>query len=87
MSPTSGNMELLKVYSKVSIDLGMGEVKPFDPGKRGAGDISFIAEYVDALDGLGVTGGGGHSLSEYMEIHTVGDQIKRTALLLYRLTR
>lgn len=87
MFPTDGNMKLLNVYSQVSIDLGMGEIKPFDPGKRGAGDISFVAEYVDALDGLGVTGGGGHSLSEYMEINTVGDQIKRTALLIYRLTR
>ncbi len=87
MPPTDGNMKLLNQYSKVSMDLGMGEVKPFDPGKRGAGDISFVAQYVDALDGLGVEGGGGHSLSEYMGTKTVGDQIKRTALLLYRLTR
>jgi hypothetical protein len=25
---------------------------------RGAGDISFVAEYVDGLDGLGTMGGG-----------------------------
>jgi glutamate carboxypeptidase len=28
---------------------------------RGAGDISFVAEYVDGLDGLGTMGGGSHT--------------------------
>lgn len=87
MSPKEGNMQLLEILSNVSRDLGQGEVKPFDPGKRGAGDISFVAEYVDALDGLGVMGGGDHSPSEYMNIDTVDDLIKRTAILIYRLIK
>ena len=36
----------------------MGQVEAYDPGKRGAGDISFVAQYLDCLDGLGVMGGG-----------------------------
>ena len=87
MSPTDGNMNLLKILSKVSVDLGEGEVKPYDPGKRGAGDISFIAQYVDGLDGLGAMGDGAHSPEESVNLGTLDEQIKRAALLIYRLTR
>jgi len=87
MSPTDGNMNLLTVLSQVSIDLGEGEVKPFDPAKRGAGDISFIAQYIDGLDGLGAMGNGSHSPEESVNLSTLDEQIKRTALLIYRLTR
>lgn len=87
MGPTDGNMEVLKVLNQVSIDLGQGEVKPYDPGKRGAADISFVAEYVDGLDGLGAMGGGAHSPREYVNLQTFEDLTKRAALLIYRLTR
>jgi glutamate carboxypeptidase len=87
MPPTEGNAKLLEVYSKVSVDLGLGPVKPFDPAKRGAGDISFVAKYLDCLDGLGAMGGGAHSNDEYMDLRTFDEQIKRAALLIYRLTR
>jgi glutamate carboxypeptidase len=87
MSPTEGNMKVLQALSQVSIDLGQGPVQPFDPGKRGAGDISFVARYVDCLDGLGVMGGGAHSPDEYVDLRTINDLIKRTAILIYRLTR
>jgi glutamate carboxypeptidase len=87
MSPTEGNMKVLQALSQVSIDLGQGPVQPFDPGKRGAGDISFVAQYVDCLDGLGVMGGGAHSPDEYVDLRTINDLIKRTAILIYRLTR
>lgn len=87
MSPTEGNMEVLNVLSQVSVDLGMGEVKPYDPGKRGAGDISFVAEYVDGLDGLGAMGGGAHAPEEFVNLNTLDEQIKRAALLIYRLTQ
>ncbi|HYC87081.1 MAG TPA: M20/M25/M40 family metallo-hydrolase, partial [Chryseosolibacter sp.] len=30
MPPTEGNMKLLGIYSQVSLDLGLGEVKPYD---------------------------------------------------------
>jgi glutamate carboxypeptidase len=85
MPPTDGNMKLLHMYSQVSIDLGLGEVKPYDPGKRGAGDISYVAEYVDCLDGIGAMGGGAHSPSEYIDLRTFDEQIKRAAILIYRL--
>lgn len=87
MSPTEGNMKILEMLSQVSVDLGQGAVKPYDPGKRGAGDISFVAQYLDCLDGLGVMGGGAHSPDEYVELNTINDLIKRTAILIYRLTR
>jgi len=87
MPPTDGNRILLKQLNQLSLDLGQGEVKAFDPGKRGAADISFIAEYVDGLDGLGTMGGGAHSPQEFVNLKTMNDLIKRAAILLYRLTR
>lgn len=85
MEPTDGNMQLLNVLSQVSVDLGLGEVEAFDPGRRGAADISFVAAYVDGLDGLGVMGGGSHSPDEYLDLDTYKDLTKRAALLIYRL--
>ncbi|MEQ8423782.1 MAG: M20/M25/M40 family metallo-hydrolase, partial [Cyclobacteriaceae bacterium] len=76
MSPTEGNMKVLGVLSQLSVDLGQGEVKPYDPGKRGAGDISFVAEYLDGLDGLGAMGGGAHAPEEYVDLTTLDEQIK-----------
>jgi glutamate carboxypeptidase len=87
MPPTDGNKKLLEQYSKVSIDLGLGPVVAYDPGKRGAGDISYVAEYVDCLDGIGAMGGGAHSPDEYIDLTTFDEQIKRAAILIYRLTR
>ncbi len=86
MSPKEGNMKLLSVYDQVSRDLGLGEVKPFDPGKRGGGDIAFIADRIDALDGLGAMGGGAHAPEEFVNLNSLDKQIKRAALLIYRLT-
>lgn len=85
MEPTDGNMQLLNVLSQVSVDLGLGEVEAFDPGRRGAADISFVAAYVDGLDGLGVMGGGSHGPDEYLDLDTYKDLTKRAALLIYRL--
>ena len=85
MKPTAGNMALLKVLDQVSKDLKYGEVKAYDPGKRGAADISFIAEYVDGLDGLGVMGGGAHSPSETIDLNTFIPLTERAALLINRL--
>ncbi|MDN5204488.1 M20/M25/M40 family metallo-hydrolase [Fulvivirgaceae bacterium BMA10] len=87
MQPTEGNMEVLKVLNQVSLDLGQGEVKPYDPGRRGAADISFVAEYVDGLDGLGTMGRGAHTPNEYLDLRTFEALTKRTAILIYRLTR
>jgi glutamate carboxypeptidase len=86
MPPTDGNMNVLQALNQVSLDLGQGQVKPYDPGLRGAGDISFIAQYLDCLDGLGAIGGGAHAPNEYINLKTLKDIEKRVALLVYRLT-
>ncbi|MTI87778.1 MAG: M20 family metallopeptidase [Balneolaceae bacterium] len=87
MEPTEGNMEVLDVLSQLSQDMGLGEVEAFDPGRRGAADISFIAKYVDGLDGLGVMGRGSHSPNETLNLKTYKALTKRAALLIYRLSR
>lgn len=86
MPPTPGNQALLEELSQVSQDLGQGEVMAYDPGKRGAADISFIAQYVDGLDGLGVMGTKAHAPGETVDLRTLEDIVKRTAILLHRLT-
>ncbi len=85
MAPTEGNYKVLEVLDGVSRDLGQGEVKAYDPSRRGAGDISFIAKYVDALDGLGTMGGRSHTPEEYLEVQHFQDLTKRAALLIHRL--
>jgi glutamate carboxypeptidase len=78
---------LLNTLSQVSQDLGLGEVAAYDPGKRGAADLSFVAEYVDGLDGLGATGSGAHSLEETVDLHTFEAMTLRTALFIWRLIK
>lgn len=88
MSPTDGNKALLAEFSKASEDLGFGKVEPVNPRKAGAADISFVANHVEmALDGLGLGGENDHSIHETAEIKTLEIQAKRTAILLYRLSR
>ena len=87
MPPVEGNYQLLSVLSKVSTDMGMGEVKPWDPGQRGAGDIAYAAPYISGIDGLGGMGSGAHTLSETLNLKTYKDLTKRAAILIYRLTR
>ena len=86
MPPTEGNLELLELLSEVSQDLGQGEVKAYDPGRRGAADISFAASFVDAaLGGLGSMGSGAHTPNETINLKTFEALSKRTAILIYRL--
>lgn len=85
MGPTKGNYALLEKLNKVSKDLNQGEVKAYDPAKRGAADISFIAGYVDGLDGLGTMGSGAHTPQETVNLNTFEALTKRTAILIYRL--
>jgi glutamate carboxypeptidase len=86
MSPTQGNLNVLNLLSKVSQDLGQGEVKAYDPGLRGAGDISFVAQYLDCLDGLGAMGGGAHAPSEFINLKTLPAVEKRIAVMIHRIT-
>lgn len=85
MEPTEGNLALLAQLNSVSLDLGQGEVLAYDPGKRGAADTSFVAEYVDCLDGLGTMGNSAHTPQETVNLNTIEALTKRTALLIYRL--
>jgi glutamate carboxypeptidase len=87
MSPTPGNARLLAVYDSASKALGYGAVAALDPGRRGAGDISFVAPFIDGLDGLGALGSGSHSPNERVDLKTLTMQTERAALLLYRLGR
>jgi len=54
---------------------------------RGAGDISFVAQYLPCLDGLGASGKGAHSIEETLNTKEFPLLIQRTALFIYRLTR
>jgi glutamate carboxypeptidase len=87
MSPNEGNYNLLKQLDTVSQDLGFGKIEAQDPGERGAGDISYVANLLPCLDGLGATGRNSHAKGEYADLDTLSRQIKRTAILIYRLTR
>ncbi len=85
MGPTEGNNNLLGIVNQVSLDLKQGEVEAYDPGKRGAADVSFVAQYVDCLDGLGTMGNGAHTPQETVNLNTIEALTKRTAILIYRL--
>jgi len=85
MSPTAGNERLRAVYDTASQLLGYGPVEALDPGRRGAGDISFVAPYIDGLDGLGAMGRGSHSPDEVVELTTLPMQTERAALLIRRV--
>lgn len=87
MAPTEGNKKLIEQFSAINEVLGFGKVIENDPSSRGAADISFVAQYVDSLDGLGSNGGGAHTMNEYVNLHDIDHYIKRAALLIYRLTR
>ncbi len=87
MPPTPGNEALVKIVSDISLLLGFGEVKAGNPGSRGAGDISYVANYLDCLDGLGASGKGAHAPGETINLNEYPKLIKRAALILYRLSR
>ena len=87
MSPTPGNARLLAIYDSSSRALGYGTVAALDPGRRGAGDISFVAPLIDGLDGLGAMGGGSHAPGEHVDLTTLTMQTERAALLLFRVGR
>jgi glutamate carboxypeptidase len=87
MPPTPGNYALLEQLDAASQDLGFGKIEAFDPGERGAGDISHIAHLIPGIDALGAAGANAHVSGEYADLAALPHQIKRAALLLYRLTR
>ena len=87
MAPTEGNNKVLEVISGVTQAMGAGPTTAGDPGSRGAGDISYIAAYVDCIDGLGSSGRGAHAPGETINLKELPYLIKRAALTIYRLSR
>lgn len=87
MAPTAGNKQLLDRLNVVNRDLGLAEMPVLDPLKRGAGDISFVAEDVDGLIGLGTAGEGSHAPGEFIYLDSLDRQAKRAAILMTRLSR
>ncbi len=87
MAPTAGNRALLARLNEINAALGLEQMGELDPMERGAGDIAFVADKVDALVGFGAVGHGSHAPGETVDLSSFGRQIKRTALLIERLSR
>ena len=87
MAPTEGNNQVLSVINSISMDMGVGATVAGDPGSRGAGDVSYVAAYVDCIDGLGASGRGAHAPGETIHLNHLPFLIKRAALTIYRLSR
>ena len=86
MEPTEGNNKLLQVIDKTSRAMGLGPTQAGDPGSRGAGDISYVAQYQDCIDGLGASGKGAHAPGETINLKEFPYLIQRAAIVMYRLT-
>ena len=86
MAPTDGNRALLSKLNGINLDLGLAEMQPLDPLKRGAGDISFVANDVDGLVGLGTASQGDHAPGETVDLDSIRRQAKRAAILMSRLS-
>jgi glutamate carboxypeptidase len=87
MAPSEGNRRLAEQLSVVNEALGRGPMRIWDPLRRGAADVSFVAPYTDALAGLGAIGEGGHTPNESLDLTSMALGIKRAAILIYRLSR
>jgi len=85
MAPTDGNIALQRALSVVNQDLGGEAISAADPGSRGAADVSFVAPYADAIDGLGAGGSGAHSPAETVDLDSLPLAAQRAAILIYRL--
>jgi glutamate carboxypeptidase len=61
-------------------------MKEMDPSKRGAADSSFVAADAVTLGGMGASGGGAHSVGEWVDLTSLPRQALRSAVLISRLT-
>jgi glutamate carboxypeptidase len=87
MPPTAGNRALLGLLNGINAALGLEPMGTLDPLRRGAGDISFVADKVDGLVGFGAAGHGSHAPGETVDLTSIDRQIVRTALIIERLSR
>ena len=86
MEATEGNQRLLTLLNTVNRDLNLETMEPLPPARRGAGDVSFVAPYLDSISGLGSLGRNAHIVGETIDLTRQPIQAKRTALLIFRLT-
>ena len=86
MEATAGNQRLLALLNTVNRDLNFENMEALPPARRGAGDVSFVAPYLDSISGLGSLGRNAHVAGETVDLTRQPIQAKRTALLIYRLT-
>lgn len=87
MAVTAGGEKLLGFYSSASAALGYGELTASNPATRGAGDLSFVAPYIDGIEGLGALGSGAHSPNESVHLPSLVMQTERAAVMMYRLSK
>ncbi len=87
MAPTPGNKALLDRLNVINADMGLPEMPVLDPLKRGAGDISFVANDVDSIAGLGPYSRGDHAPGETVDLLSIKTQAKRAAIMMSRLSR
>jgi len=85
MPMTTGGEHLIALYDSTSQSLGYGPVRAQDPGSRGAGDVSFVAPYIDGMDGMGALGSGAHTPRERVDLNSLIMQTERAAVLMVRL--
>lgn len=85
MAPTEGNRMLFDRLNSVNADLGLPEMGLLDPALRGAADIAFVAEFTNALAGLGAAGEGSHGPEETIDLSVIPRQAKRAAIMISRL--
>lgn len=87
MAPTPGNKALLDRLNAINTDMGLPQMPVLDPLKRGAGDISFVANDVDSIAGLGPYSRGDHAPGETVDLLSIKTQAKRAAIMMSRLSR
>jgi len=87
MAPTAQSRAVLSILNQANQSLGLAAMPELDPMKRGAGDISFVADIIPGLAGIGATGDGAHEPGETIDLAAQPINTKRDALLIYRLSK
>ena len=87
MQPTAQSRALLTILNQANASLGFAAMPELDPMRRGAGDISFVADILPGIAGIGATGDGAHEPGETIDLTTQPINTKRDALLIYRLSK
>lgn len=87
MAPTDRNIALLGRLNAVNRDLGLPEMPPLDPAKRGAADSGFVAADVATIGGLGLSGEKAHAEGESVDLDGLERQALRSAVLIARIAK